>query len=285
MSDEKTPSRRIGGKDLHEFLATLPKEQVERLNREAVERTERDYASFIDAFGRGECSLCGESLTHFDRNKPCLHWLTRPPGFKGKDIRKLGEQNSLRQVQAYLHWLGSVNEYGKSINNLRVEGKEKMVVGETIRWEDMEFSISCTEADFVGHGKNAHSQQPHYHLQILSGGQIFCKFSQHHLPISNQDVAYIEAERMLGSKFRRAPVGAVSMEDIFSIEAETLLDEMRSTENEEEAMFSLNTMVMADEGTTISGDVFVDAIERARERGSSIAKELQGLKNARVAVT
>jgi hypothetical protein len=282
-TDEENASK-VKGREFNDFLGTLSQKEIEEGNERVLRKTQEDYDRFLKAYSEEKCSLCGSGLSEFDRNAPCLHWLTRPAGFKAKDVRMLGARFGLRRLQAYLHWISSTESFAKGINDLSSEGKTGMIVNETIRWRDAKYTIQCGENDYIGHGKNSHSQQPHYHLQILYDGNMFCKFSQHHLPLSHMDIVYIEAARTPGSKVRKVPAGPVTMEDVFSTDPETMLDNLISTDNEDEAMLNIDTIVQADAGETISGDDLATAIEQAREKGSSIAAELKGLKKASVSV-
>lgn len=272
------------GRKFHEFVKTLSDEQIQEGNVKQLQKTREDYSEFLDAYKDGICSFCSCGLSTFSRNDPCFHWLTIPPGFRAKDIRQLGDKYGLRRIQAYLHWISSAEEFAKGINNLAIEGKSGAICHETIRWKNVEFTILCGETDYNGHGKNPHSQRPHYHLQIVRDGNIICKFSQQHIPLSHMDIVHIEAERAPDTIFRRIPAEAVTMEDLFGIDPEEMMEHMSSADNEDEAMFKLNTLVFADEGHKISGDDIADAIERAKANGTPIAHELKTLEKATVNV-
>jgi len=75
------------------------------------------------------------------------------------------------------------------------------------------------------------------------------------------------------------------MDDVFSIDADTLFEQMQPTSEAKDAMFNTSALIAADEGAMISGDDIADAIERAKANGTSIAKELRQVENASLAVT
>lgn len=65
------------------------------------------------------------------------------------------------------------------------------------------------------------------------------------------------------------------------IPAESLLEGMQSTFQEDRATFNLSTMLEADPGTTISGADIAEIIEESKKAGVPIAKLIRKLKNVR----
>lgn len=63
---------------------------------------------------------------------------------------------------------------------------------------------------------------------------------------------------------------------------EELIDSMVKADSEEDAQFHVSTLIMADEGTTISGDDIADLYEERKRTGASMAKLVRRLENVKV---
>lgn len=246
----------------------------------SAEIARAEHARFKKMFQRGVCFACNNKLTSFHPDKPCVHWYLHPVGFTKKHVPSIAEVVGLFQTQMFMRWVANEEAMGRNINDLRDEGAGRLVEL-TIRHRHCEWSLSCGEGDFQGHqGGSAEASVPHYHLQFRFKKQSFVKFNDYHLPLHQEDIDYItyikaNPEAVVGF------AGGQSVGDLFrSVPPDELIRQGRSTHDENEAVLSLNSIVMADPGAMISGDSLADMFERAHALGvpvSSLLSELKGV--------
>ena len=55
------------------FLKSLPEAVRAEGNKRQKERAEAEHREFQERFRSGNCYLCNQALTSFDRSKPCAH--------------------------------------------------------------------------------------------------------------------------------------------------------------------------------------------------------------------
>jgi hypothetical protein len=69
-----------------QFMASLPREEIDRVNQLNRKKAVEQHKAFSEAFKAGSCSFCGSTLTSFDTAKPCRHWLLKPDGVRKEHI-------------------------------------------------------------------------------------------------------------------------------------------------------------------------------------------------------
>ena len=116
-------------------------------------------------------------------------------------------------------------------------------------------------------------------------GNVVVSFNDLHIPFDDQDAFWFvvkegKIDRLKSGFGRGRDTGMQGMFD--AIPAEELVDQMVASENEDDAAFDMSTLIMADEGTTISGDDIAAMMEERKRTGASFAKLAQNIKNARV---
>lgn len=266
-------------------LQSMAPEERERISLENVQRTSEEHAEFSSAFARGHCYICDHPLSSFSKPRPCLHWFLKPKGFKKNDIPAIAERFSAFQTQTYLRWVANTEAFAKNINDLTEEGAGTKLIELTVRFRSLEWSFSCAETDYLGHQNSQHAKHPHYHLQMRLDQRPFANFSDFHLPLHEGDILSIETKRRLPNIVKhKFPHGEGMSEVLNDDTVETLVLHGVSAQNEDEASLKLDTIAMAEDGTTISGNDLYEIIQEAKAKGVTVASLMHKLKNARTQV-
>lgn len=266
----------------NEYLNSIPLEELRKRNDEELEKNTRDFEEFKEALLKGVCSFCGNPLTHFSQRKPCFHWLLKPKGFKTKHFPLLYQQKSYHQINAYLRWVANTESPLKSINDLVEERSSSKVIEETIKYKQFEWSFSCSKGDFEGHGNSNEGRAPHYHFQMRINGNVVIRYGQFHIPFTEYDDFCFAVARGEFDRIKAGQVEGAGMQSLYeSLSPEELLDMMvaASPGKEKEAQFNTQTLISADEGTTISGEDLADIFEEHERTKVPIAKLVRRLKN------
>lgn len=273
----------IKGKQYGEFLKALPQDEREDALKHSAEAAEAEHKEFQDAFKAGRCYICNESVNALDEQKPCIHWLLNPPGFRKRHFSEIVKKYGFFKLQSYLRWIANEDKFAVNINDLSEEGSGKLIEV-TIRYKTLEWSFSCTENDFNGHGSGQH-QMPHYHFSMRDGVRILIRFNDFHVPFTEYDVVSISAERENPDFIKRKYLGGEGMSDVMNERVlEQILDNSSSEGNPDLAEFDFQHIIEADEGTTISGEDVQALYQEAKAKGVSFASILrQGrIPNAKV---
>lgn len=273
---------------LVERLERMPPEERDRISEENVQRTEAEYRRFASAFGIGSCYICGNPLTSFSKKSPCLHWFLRPKGFKKKNLPEIARRFGFFQIQTYLRWVANTEGFAKHINDLPEEGSGTKLIELTIRYKNIEWSFSCAESDYFGHQTSQHAKHPHYHVQMRVDQRPFIDYSDFHVPFAEGDILSIEAKRRLPHIVKHKFPFGEGMADVLNDDTvETLIANSSGEAAEEDASLHFDTLVMADEGTTIRGEDLYNIIQEAKTKGVTVASLVRNLPNAsaRVLVT
>lgn len=269
--------------DAAKWLEDLPNEERDRISQENVNRTLEEHTRFKEAFFVGHCYLCDRPLTSFSKKRPCLHWFLKPKGFKKKDIKSVAEQYGFFQIQTYLRWVANTKGMAKHINDYEEESSKTKIIELSIRYKNIVWSFSCGESDFQGHPTSQHSKLPHYHVQMYIDNRPLIVFTDFHLPLHDNDIWSIELKRKLPDIVKHKFPGGEGMSEVLNDQTiETLIADGQSAENEDEADLHLDTLIMADEGSTIRGEDINRIIQEARAKNVTIASLMHKLpiKNA-----
>lgn len=269
-------------------LESMPPEERDRISEENVRRTEAEYKDFLNAFGAGDCYICGNPLSSFSKKTPCIHWLLKPKGFKKNHLPEIAERFGFFQIQTYLRWVANTQGFAKHINDLAEEGSGTKLIELTIRYRDLEWAFSCAESDYLGHQTSQHAKHPHYHIQMRIDQRPFINYSDFHVRFMEGDILSIEAKRRLPHIVKhKFPFGEGMAEVLNDDTVEALIENSTGEDAGEEASLHFDTIAMADEGTTIRGEDLYEIIQEAKARGVTIASLMHKLPNAstRVLVT
>lgn len=267
---------------LVEKLQKLSPDERHQISLENVRRTSEEHAEFSATFAQGDCYLCKHPLSSFSKKRPCLHWFLKPKGFKKNDIPAVAEHFSAFQIQTYLRWVANTEAFARNINDLVEEGTGTKLIELTIRYRNLEWSLSCAESDCSGHQTSQHAKHPHYHLQMRLDRRPFANFSDFHLPLHEDDVLSLEARRRLPNVVKHKFPHGEGMADLLNDETVEALIKCGETSagQEDEASLKLDTIAIADDGKTISGDDLYELILEAKAKGVTVASLMHKLKNA-----
>lgn len=266
-----------------EYLRSLPLESRARANATSRLSAEAAHQRFRDHFRDGVCSICTQPLTSFDRTAPCLHWLLVPAGFTKWHLVDVTSRFSMFRLQAFLRWVANEEAVARNINDLSEEGTGKLVEL-TIRYGDYDWAFSCGEGDYLGHENGSDdSRRPHYHFQMRYKKAAFIRYNDFHIPLHDSDIRTIEATRAAPDFVKHHFAGGAGMSDLLNEDTvKQLVAAGQSGDDEDEALLELETLVMADPGTTISGDDIANLIEEAKAKGVTITSLLPKLKDTRI---
>lgn len=273
---------------LVERLEAMPPEERDRVSEENVQRTAAEHVEFLAAFQAGECYICRRPLSSFSKKTPCLHWLLKPKGFKKNDLPELAKHFGFFQIQTYLRWVANTHAFAKNINDLAEEGSGNKLLELTIRYRNIEWAFSCAESDYLGHQTSQHAKYPHYHFQMRIDQRPFINYSDFHAPFTEGDILSIEAKRRLPHLVKhKFPHGEGMSEVLNDDTVEALVTSGVKADDEDDASLHLDTIVIADEGTTIRGEDLYNIIQEAKAKGVTMSSLMHKLPNAstRVIVT
>jgi hypothetical protein len=143
-------STRERAQSFAKFMASLPPEEIARVNELNRRNATEQHKQFSEAFKAGRCSFCDNALTAFDSAKPCRHWLLKPEGVRKEHIEQIAAKFSWGILENYLRWVANEEAFAKNINDLADEGTGKLLEL-TIKYKTLEWSFSCGESDLAGH--------------------------------------------------------------------------------------------------------------------------------------
>jgi hypothetical protein len=202
----------------------------------------------------------------------------RPKGVKKSNFQGLYEKVSYFQMEAYARWVANIDRRLININDMDVEKRDGKIFETTIKYKHIEWSFSCSRSDLDGHKNAREGNYPHFHFQMRLDKRPFINYSQNHIAFTDEDLWKLaminQNEIPIGIK----PMFGAGMGDIISEEnIGHILDISERTENEEEAAFKFDTLVMAKPGESISGDYIANLVEESRQTGVPLAKLLNTL--------
>jgi hypothetical protein len=269
-----------------EQLSGLSSGERKRINERTRKDGEEDHKAFQEKFRAGQCWICGDALTAFDRAKPCPHWLLKPDGFGKEHFELITQKYDLHHIENYLRWVSNEEAFAKNINDIADEGSGKLIEL-TIKYKNLQWSFSCGANDLSGHeGGGELSKRPHWHFQMYIDDKPFIRYNDFHLPLSERDIGLLEQMRKNPGKVKRFFVGGTGMGDVLD---ESTLEHVvamgRSATTDEEANsapIELNTVVMAEPGKTIKGEDIFNAFQAAKAENVTATSKLRGLRGANI---
>jgi len=265
------------------FIANQDPALINQTNIRAFENAADEFRRFKEAFDTGNCYICGRSIATFSEKNICLHWLLRPKGFKKKHFHALGLAFGFFRMQSYLRWVANQEGFAKNINDMQDEPADAQIAEVTICYRHFEWSFSCKESDYQGHASTQHSRHSHFHFQMRVGGKQFINYSDFHVPFTEEDIIKIESIRAFPERFTHQYPFGWGMEDALGEEMlpEIIASATLRTADDEPNVFSISSVVRAEEGHLINGDDIAALIEEANQRKVPISSLLHKLPNAR----
>lgn len=280
-----TEATRAKGRQFAKFLENLPEDVRIRSNEDSLRKSQLEYQRFLEFFEKGDCYICEKPLTSFSKKLPCLHWLLKPKGFRKKDFFALVGRYGFFQIQSFLRWIANQDGFARNINDLSCEGSSNKLFEVTIKYKKIEWAFSCAESDYQGHATSQHAKHSHYHFQMRIERQPFINYSDFHVPFSEMDIINIEAMRTSPGQIKQRFSFGEGMSDVFNEDTvEQLVNAVVPGESYDEAPFKIDTIAMAKEGTTISGDDLFEIIQEAKSKNVTVASLMHKLPNSHAQV-
>lgn len=279
---------RSKGQDFAKFIDSLSDEERARGNEIDFQRAQQEHEEFVREFGQGRCYLCKKPLGSFSKKTPCPHWLLKPKGFKKNDLPAVAARYGYFQIQSFLRWVANQGAFARNINDMSEESSGTKLFEVTIKYKNIEWAFSCAKSDYLGHATSQHSKHPHYHFQMRIDGRQFINYNDFHLPFSEMDIFNIEAMQTLPGKVRQRFSFGEGIADVLNDDTvEHIVNSSAPTGRREDAPFEIDTIAIAQQGKTISGDALYEIIQEAKSKGVTVASLMHKLPNAntRVIVT
>ncbi|MGY5351133.1 hypothetical protein ACXGQW_00930 [Wenyingzhuangia sp. IMCC45533] len=265
--------------DIRSFLQSFSQDEIERKNQEQIEEDKIEYENFTRELDRGICYLCNEKIDYFNSDKECFHWFTYPKGFKKKYLKQyLSKPIGFFRLDAYFRWLANIEKPFGNINDLKSETSEKSYLETTYRYKNIEWAFSIGKSDLGGHENSTHGKEPHYHIQMKVDNRIILKFNDYHIPFSDSDLFTIEMLKQAGDFVSYEHPYGESISVLENPENLKIVDEcLKTTDDEENATFRRQSMIMAKEGEMITGEILEKAFEINKKARKPIAKIISEL--------
>lgn len=274
--------------EVSRFLSSQSKEKILEMNERAMRDSDRAYRKFKKKLRKGKCFLCGRLLTDFIIEKPCMHWLLRPPGFDKKHAEIIFRQFNYLRVQSYVRWMANSELPAGNINDLEDEKNPDKIFEYTIRYKNLEWSFSCGKGDLEGHrlAFNSDARKPHYHFQMRIDGRPFIDYGNLHIPFTEEDLWHLPVMLGMVENAGYANYHGMGMQDVMTkIDPEDLLASMKKTAGQEAEVYNLQTLILAEPGKTLSGTDLAEIFKKHKETGLPVARLIRDMKNVGSATT
>jgi hypothetical protein len=231
--------------DLKALVDAKPPEKIDEEYNSKNAQTQKDHENFILKLKENICLYCDEKLDTFNHTKFCLHWFTYPTGIRKRHFDHFLKQPlSFSRLECYFRWLANTEKPLLQINDLEPENPTKTLVETTIRFRNIEWSLSCSNSDYEGHKDSIFGNNPHYHLQMLVDNKPFIGFNDFHIEFTDYDLCIFEIKKqILESNTTKLHFGS-GMSAIDNPEVQELLIKRgRVAENEETAELDRNIAI------------------------------------------
>lgn len=251
--------------DIKDFMNSLTTEQIEEGNRKQEAENKEMFLEFSDAYSKGCCSLCGNKLDYFSPYETCFHWFLKPSEIKKKHFKDyLSEDIGFFKLESYFRWIATIEKPFRNINDLKCETTESKLLETTIKYKNIEWTLTYGKSDLEGHKDSKNANFPHFHLQMLVDGLPFIRFNDFHIHFSKEDLFNIEFLKEENVLFRNSQ--APGMTDILedSEMLEKIDEHLTVAEKEEDASLNFDTMIQMPEGKTMSGDEIAEIFEESK---------------------
>lgn len=257
----------------------LSEEKRRELSDLQEQADKKRFEELRDKLERGLCSICNKPIKGFNKNAPCLHWLLKPKSIKKDDIAHLLSRAGFYRSNMYLRRIANSIDRIQNINDLESEDESK-IIEETISWKRLRWAFSCSRSDFEGHENSKVGTRPHFHFALWQDGLPFIRFNDFHINLREEDAHFFKFLTSENEGFNIYPYGAEGMKTLFDWglkeeNIDTFLKTHESAENPENAAIHKSTLLMADEGHTISGEAIYQLTEKAKKEKTSIAYQIK----------
>jgi hypothetical protein len=244
------------------------------------ERNDRIYSDFIEKLNKGICYLCGNTIDSFEKGNFCLHWFTYPKGIKKKHFvyHLNNKEFDFSRIDSYFRWLAHSETPIKNINDLRQQMSENSYLESTIKYKNIEWSISIGNSDLEGHSGSKVGSHPHYHIQMIVDNLPFIRFNDLHIRFTDFNLFNMELLQQNSDRAKWVHShgqGISILEDEDSLE---IIDQnLKITNDDENATFFTSTLILAPEGKSFSGNFLNEAYQKSKKTGKPISHFIQEL--------
>lgn len=258
--------------NIKDFFNSLTPEQIEEGNRKQLEENQRVYNEFKAAYEKGHCSLCKKGLNFFDPEHPCFHWFLKPEGIRKKHFKKyLADPIGFFRFDSYIRWVANLEEPFKNINDLKDEMNPAKVTEYTVKYKNIEWSINIGQTDIEGHTNSKNADFPHFHIQMKVDDDVFLRFNDFHIPLSEEDIFTFTALKEASDKVVWKNSFGEGMSILEDEEVLEKLDElMKRTDDVDNATFNTGTMIQMPEGESMSGEMLDKIFKESKETGTPV---------------
>jgi hypothetical protein len=253
--------------NIRDFLKNIPPEEIERRNKNQINKNAEEFKEFKDAYFKNCCSLCGNKLDYFNKNESCYHWFLLPTGIRKKDFDNyLKEAIGYFNIESYFRWIATLENPFKNINDLTSEISESKIKEITIKYKNLEWSLNYGSTDVEGHSGSKNADFPHFHIQMLFDGKPFINFNDYHIPFTKEDLFKFELMNEANDlvEFRNDYGEGISI-----IEDSEILKEFEKTvrvaESEENALFHSSSIIQRPNNKTMSGEIIEEIMKESKE--------------------
>ena len=107
-------------------------------------------------------------------------------------------------------------------------------------------------------------------------GQVFIKFNDFHLRFTDEDLFNLRCNLDPDSPIKQSfGSHGAGMKAAVSIPLETILNETKSTEKESEGVYRIQTIIEAEPGKSISGEMIANVVAKSKASGKPMAYYLK----------
>jgi hypothetical protein len=263
--------KRVNPITFKRLLDSMNEQEHHRQRQEDLQRAEAEHSQFVQGYAKGICYLCGKPFKTLSKNEPCVHWLLRQCKFKKNYLPLIYERFGYTQMAAFTRWAANQERLHGNINDLLEAKGERKLFEFTVKWKNIEWTFDCSRTDYEGH-KDTHSNFPHYHLQMRIDNRPFINFGDFHLPLSEEDLFYIDMSLAIPESFRQTfGFAGAGMQAASEVDAEIILENAVTVTDENEGIYRMQTMMMAADGETIDGQMIQDMIRESQKTGRTMA--------------
>lgn len=254
------------------FLNAVPESERIRIQKENHEEAEKLYKEFTEAFSKDMCDSCGKPISTFSNESPCFHWLLRPGKVKKDHIENILKIKGYFRCAAYIRWVTNFDSHFKNINNLSLEWNADALFHWSAKYKHLKWTFWCTRNDYAGHS----NQPPHFHFEMRLDKNSFIKFNDFHIPFTDEDLFTIRSHEDPESPVKQTfGFHGAGLEEAFSVDPEKLMEGLTTTDNQEEAVYHLHTVIHSEDG--IPSEVINQALAIAKEKKVPVATIIREL--------